>query len=154
MRKQFKSIAAVLMMVVMWMNINVPVMAAEKVSDADKITTMSIQTIGSVDSTNALLDELHYTGRLTKDKVLGTVHLSYNSKTVEWLVGRTNSDGVVILYLTNTATGEVRQITTTANNKLGSLTWVGSGLDAGEWQVSVNYVSSIWIYDVDLMFYN
>lgn len=160
MRKQFKSIVDAFMMVVMLITFSVPAMAAEQTLDVDNATilTQTAETAENVENaanrlvSGVLIGEFHYTGRLTKGKVLGTVDVSKAAKTVKWTVGRTGSNGLVNLAITNVSTGEVRHISTLANNTLDSMTWV-SILSAGSWKVSVDYVASNWLYDVDLYFY-
>lgn len=157
MRKHFKSIAATVMMGVMLVTSCMPTMAAEQVSEVDDATTLDQTTeitenVESDAVARSLNGEFHYSGRLSKDKVLGIVDVTSNSRSVRWTVGRTGSDGLVNLRLTNVVTGETRSFSTIANNTLGTMTWT-SPLPAGSWEVKVIYVESFWLYDVDLYFY-
>lgn len=162
MRRHLKTIATFFTMAVMLVMSSVPAIASEINSDAKTAivtqqSTDDVTTVSNEDNimvTSALGGQFHYTGRLSKNKVLGTVYINSACRTVKWTVGRTGSDGLVNLELTNTSTGEVRHISAQANNVLGSMTWVGSGIPKGNWQVKVVYVSGLWNYDVDLYFYN
>ena len=150
--KQFKMIVSVLMMAVMLVTFSVPVMAAERTMENSAVCTQISETVDRRLVAGVLIGEFHYTGRLTKGKDLGIVDVTQAAKTVKWTVGRTGSTGTVGLEITNVSTGEVRHLTAVADNKLGSMTWV-TALPAGGWRVKVDYVSSIWLYDVDLYFY-
>lgn len=160
MRRHFKKIVTLFTMAIMLITSTVPAMAKE-ISSADNTVVSSQKAaenaVISEDELNtpyALNGEFHYTGRLSKNQILGTVSIRATSRTVKWTVGRTGSDGLVNLELTNVDTGEVRHISAQANNVLDSMTWVGSGIPSGNWQVKVIYVSSYWNYDVDLYFYS
>lgn len=157
--KHLKKIVTFLTMAGMLIVSSIPVMAAETtLADSTKVTTQQVAKeniiSGDMIATYSLNGEFHYTGRLSKNQILGTVSIRATSRTVKWTVGRTGSDGLVNLELTNVDTGEVRHISAQANNVLDSMTWVGSGIPSGNWQVKVVYVSSYWNYDVDLYFYS
>lgn len=151
MRSKFKSIVSLVLMVVMLCSLSVPAMAADQHS-------YSVQnTIATFDNEVEPLAitpvaEFHYTGRLAEGKVLGSVEVNQNCKTLAWTVGRTESDGNVRFTLTNKTTGETRNITTTANNTLESFTYV-STLHSGTWKIKVAWKTNNWLYDLDLYFY-
>ncbi len=150
--KRFK-VALVSLLAVMLVCFSVPAFAAEPNcldgNEAIKYSDMSAVSRAAT----SLVAQYHYTGKLTQGKVLGTFKLPLGAKTVSWTVGRTNSSGRVIIRLTNMSTGEVRDISATANNELKSMTWT-SKLPAGDYEVSVHLVASGSPYDVDLYFTN
>ena len=150
MKKHFKSIAAAITMAGRMVTFCVPVMAAEQVPDVE-VSNQNVEDSEEVASARALVGEFHYTGRLTKNKVLGTVYIDKSSKTLQYTVGRTGSDGLVNLQLTNTSTGEVRSFSTVADNTLRTTGWV-TPLSPGGWEVKVIFVESSSLYDVDLYF--
>lgn len=153
MQKMLKKIVAVFVLVIMLMTMCVPAMAAEQANiDAETESKVLLEENERNGARATLNGEFHYTGRLTKNKVLGTVKVKEKSKTIQWTVGRTGSSGTVILKITNQSTGNEKTFTTIANNQLDSITYVGK-IEAGTWEVSVTYVSSNWLYDVDLYFY-
>ncbi|MCI8617337.1 MAG: hypothetical protein HFJ26_10080 [Clostridia bacterium] len=149
MTKRFKSIVVAFMTVAMLLTFYVPAMAAEPVANE-----ISSQAVDTANSARALVGEFHYTGRLSANKYLGSVQVTSTAKTVRWTVGRTGGSGLVNIEFTNVDTGETRTISAVANNTLDSLTWVGGGLPAGRYYVTVIYTSAYSIYDVDLYFYN
>lgn len=153
MRNKFKSIATFVLTAVMLFNFSVPAMAAEQNPTMNE-TTVAAETAD--DEINLLatspVAEFHYTGRLAEGKVLGTVSVSESCKTLSWTVGRTGSTGNVRFKLTNISTGATRKVTTTANNKLESITYI-SALSSGVWEISVEWNSNNWLYDLDLYFY-
>ena len=153
MQNKIKSIVAVAMMAVMLLCGSIPAMAAET-SSVTNDTAVMTENVSSEDSTRAssLVAEFHYTGRLAKNKVLGTVTVGKSCKTLNWTVGRTGSTGNVRFLLRKKSTGDSRNVTTTANNKLGSITYV-TAMTPGVWEVSVAWNSNNWLYDVDLYFY-
>lgn len=151
--RYLRNIVSFVLVVTMLLINSTPAMAAEKVAETNYDSLVDRET----DDTNevaraSLKGEFHYTGRLKKDKVLGTVVVQSASKTIQWTVGRTNSDGNVVFKITNTETGGSRSFTTVANNTLSSITYV-SNIVPGTYEVSVVYTSSSWLYDVDLYFY-
>lgn len=156
MRKPFfKSIAAALTIVATLLSSSVPVIAAEQNSVMDNITisTQAVESADSLDSVNAMVGEFHYTGRLSANKYLGMVEITGSAKSVRSTAGRTGSDGLIRIQLTNVNTGDFRTFSVVANNTLETDSFV-TALSAGVWEVTVIYVSSGSLYDVDLYFYS
>ena len=154
MHNKFKSIASVVLMLIMLFGLSVPVMATEQTSNAEEptITTESVQNEISLLVVDPVT-EFHYTGRLSTNKVLGTVYVGEKCKTLRWTVGRTGSStGSVRFALTNRDTGDTRHISTTANNTLQGITYI-SAMTAGTWEISVEWNNNNWLYDLDLYFY-
>lgn len=154
MYKHVKSIAFVVMMVVMLVTFSVPAMAAEQPANVDTTLTLE-QKVENEDGVARLADpvgEFHYTGRLASGKVLGTVNISENAKIVRWTVGRDNANANVRFRITNNDTGESRAFTTTANNTLDGIDYT-TALSKGNWEVKVDWNNNNWLYDVDLYFY-
>ena len=159
--KHFKAIAATMSMVVMLVTSGIPVMAAEQIPDTGDIIvsdetiagTQNVVDEGTVQATSSYFQSFSYSGTLSQGKYLGSVYLSQSAATVNWNIGTTGSSGLVRFALTNQSTGELRQVTAVADNKLGSLTWVGS-LPAGTYDVSIAYVSKSGIKGLNLYFYH
>lgn len=153
MHNKIKSIVATAMMAVMLICGSVPAMAAElnPVADEATITTETVSDEVSPLATSPVA-EFHYTGRLAKGKVLGTVTVGKSCKTLTWTVGRTGSTGNLRFTLKNKSTGDSIDVTTVANNQLRSITYY-TVLTHGTWEVSVAWNSHNWLYDVDLYFY-
>lgn len=150
--KHLKAVLA-FMLAFMLVSFSMPVLAAEPDCTEFSNEVIAQSDTASVSRASSLIAEFHYTGKLTKGKVLGTFTLSVGANTVSWTAGRTNSNGLAIIRFTNTRTGEKRDITAVTNNKLGSMTWT-SKLPAGKYEVSVHLVPSGSPYDLDLYFTN
>lgn len=154
MHNNLKTIASFILIAVMLFCIGVPAMAAEQYP-AKEETAVATETLEN--EVNLLAEapvaEFHYTGRLSDGKVLGTVYVSKSCKTLTWTAGRTGGNsGNVRFELVNQSTGDSRHISSAADNKLKSITYVTT-LPPGTWEVTVDWNSNNWLYDLDLYFY-
>ena len=109
MHKGIKTIVATIMAGAMLASASVPAMAAEQTLNASNFQVSTQTMDAELAAVPSPVGEFHYTGRLTKGKVLGTVQISEKAKTVQWTVGRTGGDGWVILRITHKTTGEIRR---------------------------------------------
>lgn len=159
MKKHLRAIATTMLLVVMLVTSGMQVMAAEGTFDTDSIVVSdeTLETTKDVEEgiqrASNYFQHFSYSGTLSKDKYLGTVSLSQSASQVQWNIGTTGGSGIVVFSLTNQVTGEVRSATATANNQLGSLTWVGS-LPKGNYDVKITFVSKSGIKGLNLYFYH
>ena len=151
MYNKFKSIASVVLVLIMLFCLGVPAMATEQTLNVEEPAMTAELAQNEIHL--LVVDpvaEFHYTGRLSTNKVLGTVYVGEKCKTLRWTVGRTGSStGSVRFALTNQDTGDTRHISTTANNTLEGITYI-SAMPAGTWKISVDWNNNNWLYDLDL----
>lgn len=150
MKKLFKSIASTVMVAVMLVTFCIPAMAAEQTKQ------QVVVSANSTDNVKTRVGGINGNYTLSAGKIIDYLILEAPAKTVYWTVGKSGWDILVNFRLTNYTTGETRSISTYANGQRDSMTWVGEGLTAGTWTVSVIYVSSgnVNSCPVSLQFYS
>lgn len=156
MRKQFKSIAAAILAVLMLMSISMTAMAAEQVPAVGVQSAITTSNGRSVATPASALDDIYNNSRVSLSSgtiLTNLLHVTEPSRHIQHkLVGNsgTTNGQTVVFRLKNNATGETRSFTAVADGSWHLDTY-NTAFPAGYYTLSVVYVGAVGSYGMNII---